>query len=186
MNNGFTIIELMITITIIAIVVAIGAPNFQATIQNNRLASQTNTLISAINYARSEAVKRGDATITMCGSSDQASCNTADWESGWLIFTDSDGDSEVDTGETILRMDGVLGGENTLRTSGFPSTDNVKFTSSGMVASTGTFTLCDTRGNAEARALVLNLSGQVRTATDEDSTADSIPNDHEGVNVSCP
>lgn len=186
MKNGFTLIELMTGIMIISIVIAIGVPSFTVTIQNNRLASQTNTVISALNFVRSEAVKRNNARLTICGSSDQASCNTSNWESGWVIFPDNDNDSQVSAGETILKVDGAMSGGNTLRASGFSSTSLIRFDTQGMLSGSGTFTLCDERGVTEARAIVMNISGQARTAIDEDLPVDSIVNDHDGDNVTCP
>ena len=186
MKNGFTLIELMTTLAILAIVVAFGVPSFSYTIKNNRQSSQLNTLISAINYARTEAVKRDNQSITICGSSDQASCNTSQWEKGWIIFVDANNNGSVDSGESILRINGQLSGGNTLRTSGFPSNSLISFNAQGMLPSSGTFRLCDDRGATSARALVLNLSGQTRLAADEDSTPDGIVNDNTGANVTCP
>lgn len=78
-HAGFTLIELMVTISIAAILLAIGIPSFQAIFENNRLATQANELITAVNLARSEAIKRGaDVTITP---------NTLDYVNGWCVHT---------------------------------------------------------------------------------------------------
>lgn len=77
--TGFTLIELMVTISIAAILLAVGVPSFQAIIENNRLATQSNELITAVNLARSEAIKRGvNISITP---------NTLDYENGWCVHT---------------------------------------------------------------------------------------------------
>lgn len=77
--RGFTLIELMVTISIAAILLAIGVPSFQAIIENNRLATQSNELITAVSLARSEAIKRGvDISITP---------NTLDYVNGWCVHT---------------------------------------------------------------------------------------------------
>lgn len=77
--RGFTLIELMVTISIAAILLAIGVPSFQAIIENNRLATQSNELITAVNLARSEAIKRGvDISITP---------NTSNYVNGWCVHT---------------------------------------------------------------------------------------------------
>ena len=183
MKNGFTLIELMTALTILAIVVAFGVPSFSYTIKTNRMSSQINNLMSAINYARSEAVKRDDQHITMCGSTNGTSCNTSDWEKGWIIYTDPNNSGTVNT---ILRVNGVLSGGNTLRTSGFSNSGSIQFDTLGMLASSGTFTLCDDRGANGASAVVLNLSGQSRLARDENATPDGIVNDNLGNNVTCP
>ncbi|MFZ4700809.1 MAG: GspH/FimT family pseudopilin, partial [Candidatus Methylumidiphilus sp.] len=89
---GFTLIELLVTIAMIAIVTAIGVPAFKDTIRNNVLTAGMNDFIATLNFARSEAVKRG-VTVT----ARKTSTSTPDewgsgWESGWEVFTDSPND----------------------------------------------------------------------------------------------
>lgn len=185
MRNGFTIIELMMTIFILSIVIAVAAPSFQRTIQSNRMAGQANSLLSALNFARSEAVKLG-AKISICSSSNQTSCSSSgSWESGWIIFRDTDGDLSVDSGEVILRLHEALSGGNTLRTFGFSASSGVKFDERGMVASSGTLVLCDSRGRDHAKGIVLNISGQARVAIDEDDNG-RVNLHSSGGDVSCP
>lgn len=86
-NAGFTLIELMITLFVVAIIVTVGVPNFRTFIQNNRIAAQTNAFISAITLARSEALKRGQ-NVTVCASADQQTCASNDWADGWIVFVD--------------------------------------------------------------------------------------------------
>lgn len=195
MKNGFSLIELMIAISILAIVVAVGVPSFTTTIQNNRLASQTNGFIGAINYARSEAIKLGQNSVTVCESTTGTSCSSGNnWETGYVIFRDTDSDGSLDTGEQVLRVGEPLSGGNTLTTSGLASSSAITFDFRGMITSQGSFTFCDDRGAQEAKAIVLNISGQARIATDDEATPDGIvnierdPNDANatiGQNASC-
>lgn len=88
MNNqrGFTLIELMVTITVLAVLLGIGIPSFRSMIENNRIAAASNDLVSALQLARSEAIKRG-IPVVLCASSDQSSCSTATspvWINGWV------------------------------------------------------------------------------------------------------
>lgn len=100
--SGFTLIELMVTIAIAAILMALAAPSFSATIASNRLSAQTNDLITALNAARSEAIRRG-RRVTVCKSADGTSCASAgDWSKGWIAFEDKDSDAVVDSGEALL------------------------------------------------------------------------------------
>lgn len=100
---GFTLVELMVTVAIVGIVTAAGIPSFQSVMRQNQASGLTNELVSSLNLARSEAIKRG-MTVTMCKSADpdadDPSCSTdVDWDAGWLIFVDKDGDGTVDGGE---------------------------------------------------------------------------------------
>jgi type IV fimbrial biogenesis protein FimT len=89
--TGFTLVELLITIVVVSILLAAGVPAFKDFIKNNRVTAQTNDLVSAIQLARSEALKRGVNTV-VCASQDQKTCtedkNT--WADGWIVYSDFD------------------------------------------------------------------------------------------------
>lgn len=186
MKNGFTIIELMLTVAVAAVVLALGVPSFVGSIRDNRLASQTNILLSAINFTRSEAVKLGNSNVTICGSSDSASCNSTNWEAGWIIFRDANGNGAVDGADIVLRIQEPLTGGNTLRPIGFSVASHVTFNNRGTTPQQGTLKLCDSRGASKARGVVINISGQARTATDDNVPNDNLINIHSGGNITCP
>lgn len=77
---GFTLIELMVTIAVLAIVMAIAIPNFRGLINSNRLTTQANELVATLQYARSEAV-RANGRVTVCPTSDGSTCSGSDWGS---------------------------------------------------------------------------------------------------------
>lgn len=89
-QTGFTFMELMLTIVILAILATIAVPNFQSALQNNRLTGQANEIVAALQFARSEALKRG-LPVEMCASSDGATCG-GNWNQGWMVFADLPGD----------------------------------------------------------------------------------------------
>jgi len=95
---GFTLVELLITIVVVSILLAAGVPAFQSFIKNNRVTGQANDLVSAIQLARNEALKRGVITV-VCASNDQKSCtkdkNT--WADGWIVFSDPNRNITPDT-----------------------------------------------------------------------------------------
>lgn len=88
---GFTLVELMITIAVLAVILAIATPSFTTVINNNRLTAQTNDLVAALQMARSEALKR-NSSVAVCRSVTGTSCAGAVgvWEQ-WII-ADSDGE----------------------------------------------------------------------------------------------
>lgn len=188
---GFTLIELMITLAVGAILLSVAVPSFSTLTRNNRLITQNNLIVSALMVARSEAVKRG-TTVTVCGSSDSATCNTSSWENGWIVFSDYDADQVTDLGggacaeseDCILRVSNGLSGDNTLRSSTFANADFIQYDSQGVIDSSGSFTVCDNRGTSEALAVNINAMGRTSSATDTDS--DNIVNTIDGSDATCP
>ena len=91
-SSGFTLLELMITITVLAILLGIGVPSYQDAIRQNRLATTTNDLLASVAVARSEAVKRG-TLVTICpANNNQTDCAVNDqWSNGWIVFADAKG-----------------------------------------------------------------------------------------------
>ena len=95
---GFTVLELIVTMTIAAILLSVGIPSFINTIRTNRLASATNEMVSALMYARSEAVKR-NLPVILCRSSNGTSCaasGTGGWEIGWIVYVDGNCNGSYD------------------------------------------------------------------------------------------
>jgi type IV fimbrial biogenesis protein FimT len=99
--------ELMIVIALVAVILAIGAPNFREFRQNNRLTAVANDFLASVTLARTEAVKR-QSPVSLCGSDNPeaatATCVEGDF-SRWIVFEDADGDCERDADEPILRAE---------------------------------------------------------------------------------
>jgi type IV fimbrial biogenesis protein FimT len=90
--RGFTLLELMVTVTVAGVIFTLGVPSFVDLVRNNRAATNVNELLTAFSIARSEAIRRG-WNITVCRSSDGVTCGD-DWADGWIIFRD---DAATDT-----------------------------------------------------------------------------------------
>ena len=163
---GFTLIELILTLAVVAILATVAVPGFQVLIKNNRISSQTNELLAALRLVRSEAIKRA-AVVSLCKRNKAgAACDAAaSWRDGWLAFVNDDGDrpAQVDAGERILRVYGELSGGNTL-SGGGNFRNFISYSAVGASSNLGTFTLCDDRGPDHALAVIISRTGRARTS----------------------
>jgi type IV fimbrial biogenesis protein FimT len=105
-QSGFTLYELLITVLVIGVILAIGVPNMAEFTQNSRLASTSNDLLSSFQLARSEAA-RSKNNITICASNNSLDANAncgGTFQDGWIIFIDVDGDlNRAGANENVLR-----------------------------------------------------------------------------------
>lgn len=101
--NGFTLIELMVTLSVAAIVLSIAVPSFQTQVLNNRSIALGEDFATAINYARAEAVKRA-GRVSLCASNDGETCS-GNWNEGFIAFVDTvaTDTTESPTVGTVLR-----------------------------------------------------------------------------------
>ena len=89
--RAFTLIELMIVVALVAVLLVIAIPSFKALTQRNRVAGEINSFVSDLQFARSEAIKRGQP-VSLCASADGATClGTNSWNQGWIVFNDVNG-----------------------------------------------------------------------------------------------
>ncbi len=168
---GFTLIELMITVAIAAIVMAIGIPSFRETIRQNRLTTYNNQFIATLNLTRSEAIKRG-TRVTLCKSADGATCATAEgYEQGWIVFVDAPPFAERDVDnvqEPLVRVYERVSGTALKLTGNAMVHDYVSYDSSGAARlknggfQAGTLTLCE---SPMGRLVILGSAGRIRTET---------------------
>ncbi len=162
-TSGFSLLELLLTLALVAIVFAIGIPSMNTFIQNDRLVTQINTLVGHLSYARSEAVKRSQQ-VAVCVSSNTTSCTGGNnWEDGWIIYVDLDGDGSFTAGEPVLRAQQQLEGANTLGSGAIGSQVTYDYRGFVDAASIGTFSLCDSRGASYGKAISISPTGRVRS-----------------------
>lgn len=102
-QRGFNILELMLGITVLGILLGIGVPSLTQMIRSNRLAQQTNDTVTALNFARSEALKRG-FRVSVCPGTATACSGGTDWNAGILVFTDDAGTTgTIDGSDEVLQ-----------------------------------------------------------------------------------
>lgn len=157
----------MMVLAIAGILATTAAPAMQNLVYEQRLTAYVNELLGDLQLARSEAIKRV-TQVTLCKSSDGTACSaTSNWQSGWIMFVDSNGNEAVDSGETIIKVHQALEGSATLRYG--TSYDYVYYKSDGTAWPNATFTFCDTRGASYARAIIVSNSGRARISDESSS-----------------
>jgi len=182
--RGFSLIELLVVMAIAAVLLGIGIPNMQSFIVSSRLSSASNEFFTALNVARSEAVRRG-VQVTLATNGTPGS---RDFTAGWTMFVDTDRDGALSAGEEVLRVGPALEGPMTMFGSANFGT-SVSFDSTGRLTSGGgSFVICHgtdlvADGQVRSRALVLNSAGRARVAFD--SNGDLIPETDTGAVPNC-
>lgn len=167
-TKGFTIVELMITLFVAAILVALAAPSFNRLLVDNRLTTEANLLLSSLQTARSEAAMRGvNVTLRITdGTPDRV------WEQGWIMFTDWGANatpgSNIDAGDCANEENCILQRRDATSVTGLTIRSNnyrrwVSFDPSGRPRSAplanGTFTLCI---GDQGRQVIVNVTGRAR------------------------
>lgn len=165
---GFTLVELMVTVAIAAILLSLGVPSFQEYIRNSRLVSRTNDFIGALHLARSEAIKRG-GRVTLCKSADGATCaSSGGYEQGWIVFVDANNDATVSSSTAVIRAYEAIppgagitltGNSNVESYVSYTADGKTKLLSGGFQA--GTLTVC--MAPTKAKRIVMSSSGRART-----------------------
>lgn len=106
-HSGYTLLELMIVILVIGVLAGVAVPSFNGAINRNARDSYALELQTALNTARAEAVTSGNR-VSICRSTDQATCagvEGADWNDGWIIFIDGNGNGVVEATDTTIDFD---------------------------------------------------------------------------------
>lgn len=158
---GFTLTELLMTLAVMGIVLSLSIPSMTNLINSNRLTTQANSLVGALNIARSESAKRNKVLTVRK--------NNAGWQSGWQVFIDEDQDGvfDVDDDTNISQNEAV---KNSTMEVTNTFTNYISFRPDGRSNATGSFYFCSPSAIEAFRRVVVSGSGRIRTETQDSSS----------------
>lgn len=166
-QDGLTLIELLISLALLAVVLTTAVPALGRFMQEQRLTASANQLVTHLQFARGEAITR-NATVTACPSADGGSCTGGNrWDEGWIVYRDPKHQAQPDGPEDVLRVVQASPGLHMHSGGRF----RVRFKGSGTAYGTNlTIRVCTPGDPAAARAVIVSNPGRVRATRDVDPT----------------
>jgi type IV fimbrial biogenesis protein FimT len=164
-QSGFSLIELLVTLAVASILLAIASPSLASFFRVNRIAGASNDVVLTLQLARAEAARRG-RPVSACRSTDGATCATGtDWGDGWIVFQDANATgtpSPSGAGAELIRVFQPLDGPLSVEGPNF-----ARFLADGSSNATGGEVRFDVRvegcTGTQRRQVFLNRIGRVRT-----------------------
>lgn len=174
-SRGTSFIEVLVVLSILAVLLAIAAPDLTAIIRNSRLNSQNSQLVYSLNLARSEAIKRMLPVVVCRGSAAAGCAGAGAWESGWIVFADLNENGSYDAPAAGVAGDGLLEASSGLRSgstlrssSSIPGLVRFDVQGGSSVSSVDAhFILCQDNRKDWARLVIVRPSGRIRRGTDD-------------------
>ncbi|WP_324997127.1 GspH/FimT family pseudopilin [Salinisphaera sp.] len=160
--RGFTLLELMVTLAVAAVLLTIAIPSYRGLVQRNALTAQVNDLVGDLNYARSQAITRGKS-VYLCTSADGNTCeNRGNWSQGWIVYAPIlSSNTDPPAIDQVLRVHGALDGQIQI-TGNQNITHTAYFDANGFaMGSIGHFTAA--AANAADVYIMISGSGRIRT-----------------------
>jgi len=182
-QRGLTLLELLVTLTITAILASLAIPAFANTIKRTNSLTIAYQMIELVQFARSEAITR-QVPVTLCGSSDGQRCDNK-WSKQILIFADNNNNGAMDNTDVLLHVTDSLKTGETLTWRSFQNKSYLQLQPNGMTYyQNGNFTYCPADGDEHfAVQWILNAAGRLRLA--QDNNRNGIPENSSGQDISC-
>jgi len=160
-ENGLTALELIVTMAVIAILLAAGVPAIENYALNLRMRTAMDMLVSDLAQARSHAISHNVQTV-ICPAAENNDCSAeAAWNDGWILFTDLNADRHKQESEPLLKHGGTV---ELLNINSSDSRRSLRFYPNGTAPGSNTSILfCDGRGTSHANTVKLSNSGRIRT-----------------------
>jgi type IV fimbrial biogenesis protein FimT len=154
-KEGFSLIELMVIVSVLALLLGLGIPAFNDMVRNSRMSTAVNDLVTSLHAARGEAITRR-ATVILCPATAAGTDCAADGNlsAGWLVFVDSNGDGSLDAAEPVVQRHGAIDSGPALDLSVSPVSraGRIAFSNAGtlrVAESTTDIQFCDVRGDRD-------------------------------------
>ena len=162
-QQGFTLVELMVTLAVSAIALSMAVPALDSFLSGARQTGAINDFVTSVHRARSTAITE-NRRVTLCPSRTGSNCEDVAWHDGWIAFADDDSDQVVDDNEKVISIASATAGV-TIKSSEFAGglqyRPNGRISNDDETAGTfGAFTVCDNRGNRRAKVMVVDFSGR--------------------------
>lgn len=164
-NFGFTLLELMITLTVVGILAVIAIPNFRTFLLNQRRDSVIDALVASLNYARNQALNL-DQNTTLCAGTPGISCTGGSWATGWEVVQAQPGAASV-----VLTTHTLQATSTAPALTAVNGSSGFQFTGNGLVnfvpvlaGGKELLKVCDSRGASFARAIEINRAGYIQSS----------------------
>lgn len=172
-GSGFTALECLIVISVVAILLVQGVPALRDYGLRQRMSAAMHVLHTHLAVARNDAVRFSVDIVVCPGNKPEGCSKSGQWEAGWLVFEDLNGDREYQQGERLVAAEPGL--EHIMVRSSSGRRD-VRFVANGSApGSNSSISFCDQRGPEFARKLVISNLGRVRRETGTDTSASQCP-----------
>lgn len=167
-QQGFTLVELIISLCIISILLAYAMPGYFNFKKNQDMTQEVNRLVATINFARNQSISLGHHTI-LCSSQTMTGCDGGNnWHGGWMVFADVNENREFDANDLMLLNENAMTNQVSAQSSEYRKI--IRFDRLGAAPGTNlTVRFCDERGKDYGKAVIVSNVGRPRVTQHVDS-----------------